>query len=142
LVEAASVSTSHDLGKYALDLLKELDFEQSRPMLQRVIAKADTDVALKALGILQEHEWPERRSYLLSLLAHRSKQIRYAQVKWLMKESLLTGKEPIIEDIAPYLAHSTADARLTAIDALQSIGGEQAHAMLAARLDVEKSLKV
>jgi Domain of unknown function (DUF4132) len=87
--------------------------------------------------VLLEHGWPERQAYMLSLLSHRSKQIRDALIKWLVKEG-----ESMVEPLAPALAHVNGDARLTAVLALQCIGGEQARSLLAARLDVEKSLKV
>ncbi len=137
LVEEAAVAPSPDLGKHAVELLKEADFEQARPILQRCIASGDTDAALKALDVLMEHEWPERQVYMISLLSHRSKQIRDALVKRLAKEG-----ERIVEPLAPSLAHPNAGTRLAAVQALQRIGGDQACSLLAARLDVEKSLKV
>ncbi|HEY7357838.1 MAG TPA: DUF4132 domain-containing protein [Ktedonobacterales bacterium] len=137
LVEEAAVAPNTDLAKHAVELLKQVDFEQARPILQRCIAEGDTEAALQALEALLEHPWPERQAYMLSLLPHRSKQIRDALIKWLAQEG-----ESVIEPLAPYLAHSNADARLAAIQALQHIGSEQVRSLLAARLDVEKSLKV
>ena len=142
LVEEAAVSPNPSLGKCAVQLLKEADFEQARPILQRCIARGEIEAALKALAVLLQHEWPERQAYMLSLLSHRSKQMRDTLIKWLIQEALLKGEEYMVEALAPSLAHPNADARLAAVQALQRIGGEQARALLAARLDVEKSLKV
>ncbi len=142
LVEEAAISPSPDLGTCALDVLKTLDFEQARPVLQNSVAKGETEVALKALDILLKHEWPERQAYLLSLLAHRSKQLRDALIKGFMKESIFQDKEQLVQALVPYLAHPNADARLTTIQALRLIAPQQAPALLAPRLDMEKSLKV
>ena len=137
LVEEAAIASNSFLGKHAVDLLKEADFEQARPILQRCVANGEIDVALKALDVLLQHEWPERQQYMLSLLAHRSKQMRDALIGWLVKEG-----ERVIEPLALSLAHTNADARLAAVQALRRIGGDQARALLTARLDGEKSLKV
>jgi HEAT repeat protein len=137
LVEEATVSSNLYLGKHAVDLLKEVDFERARPILQRCVASGAIEVALKALDALLAHEWPERQQYMLSLLSHRSKALRGPLIEWLVKEG-----ERVIEPIAPSLAHPNADARLATVYALRRIGGEQARALLLARLDVEKSLKV
>jgi hypothetical protein len=142
LVEAAAMSPSSALARQAVDLLKGADFEQARPILQRCVASSDIDVALKALDVLLKHEWPERRAYMLSLLAHRSKQMRDALIKWFTEDARLKGEESIVEALTPSLAHPNADARLAAVQALQHIGGEKARALLMARLDSEKSLKV
>ncbi|HEU5199892.1 MAG TPA: DUF4132 domain-containing protein [Ktedonobacterales bacterium] len=145
LVEGAAVSSNPYLGKHAVELLKEADFEQARPILQRCVASGDIEVALKALDTLLKQQWPERQQYMLSLLSHRSKQLRDALTKWFMQEVLQKDGKQLIEALAPYLAHSNADARLTAVQALvalQPIDAERARALLAARLDVEKSLKV
>lgn len=137
LVEEATVAPNPHLGKYAVELLQSADFEQARPILQRCIANGATEAALQALDVLLEHDWPERLAYMLSLLAHRTKALRAALIRWLVQEG-----ESIVEPLAPFLMHSNADARLAAVQALQGIGGERARALLAARLDVEKSLKV
>lgn len=137
LVEKAATSPNPDLGKHTVQLLKEADFEQARPILQRCVASGDIEAALQALDVLLKHEWPERQQYMLSLFPHRSKQMRDALIGWLVKEG-----ERVIEPLAPTLAHKNADARLAAVQTLQRIGGEQARALLAARLDLEKSLKV
>jgi hypothetical protein len=137
LVEEAAVAPNPHLGKFAVELLKEADAEQARPILQRCIASGDTEAALQALDVLLEHDWPERQAYMLSLIPHRAKEVRDALVMWLVKEG-----ESIVAPLAPYLAHASADARLAAVQALQRIGGEQANKLLAARLDAEKSRKV
>lgn len=137
LVEEAAVSPNSYMGKCAVDLLKDADFEQTRPTLQRCVAGSDMEVALPALDALLEHKWPERQPYMLSLLPHRSKALRDALIGWLVKEGGC-----VIEPLATSLAHTNADARLAAVQTLQRIGGEQARALLAARLDAEKSLKV
>jgi hypothetical protein len=137
LVAEAAISSHPVLGKLAVNLMKDADFEQARPILQSCIAKGNTEAALPALDALLAHDWPERQAYMLSLLPHRSKQIRDALIQWLIKDG-----EGIVEPLAPSLAHSNADARLAAVLALQQIGGERVRALLAARLDLEKSLKV
>ncbi len=137
LVADAATSSHPTLGKLAVNLLKDADFEQARSILQNSVARGHREAALLALDVLLEHNWPERQTYMLSVLPHRSKQVRDALIKWLVKEG-----ESIVEPLAPSLAHSNADARLTTVQALQQIGGERARALLAARLDQEKSLKV
>lgn len=137
VVEEAAVARSPDLSKHAVELLKDADFEQARPILQRCVASGDIDAALNALDVLLEQQWPERQAYLFSLLSHRSKPLRDALIGGLVKEG-----ESMIEPLAPSLAHPNADARLTVVLALQRIGGERARALLASRLDAEKSLKV
>jgi hypothetical protein len=142
LVEEAAVAPNADLGKLAIRLLKGADFKQARPILQRCVASGDIDAALLALDVLLKYDWPERQSYMLSLLVHRSKQIRDELLKGFMKESLFNDKEQLVKALVPYLSHPNADARLTTIQALRLIVPQQAPALLAPRLDVEKSLKV
>ncbi len=136
-MEQAATSRNVSLRQHAINVLKETDFEQARPILQRCIASYSRDVALLALNALLDHEWPERQDYLLSLLSHRAKPIRETSAKGLAKAG-----ESVIEALIPSLAHINAEVRLAAVQALQLIGGEQARAALVARLDKEKSLKV
>jgi HEAT repeat protein len=136
-MEEAAASRNVSLRQHAINVLKKTDFEQARPILQRCVASYSHDVALLALNALLDHEWPERQDYLLSLLSHRAKPIRETSAKGLAKAG-----ESVIEALAPSLAHTNAEVRLAAVQALQLIGGEQARAALVARLDVEKSLKI
>lgn len=137
LMEEAAVSINEPLRRHAFNLLKEADFQQVGLMLQRCITSGEIEVASSALDTLLGYEWPERQDYLISLLSHRFKLIRETSAAELAKAG-----ERAIEALAPSLAHKSADARLAAIYALQRIGGEQARALLMARLDVEKSLKI
>ncbi|HLV97435.1 MAG TPA: DUF4132 domain-containing protein [Ktedonobacterales bacterium] len=137
LVAEAATASHPEIGKLAVNLLKDANFEQACPILQQCVAKGHTEAALSALDELLKHEWPERQAYMLSVLPNRSKQVRDALITWLVKEG-----DRIVEPLAPSLAHSNADARLATVQALQQIGGERAMASLSARLDLEKSNKV
>ena len=84
-----------------------------------------------------KQSWDGQEDYILSLLAHRFTNIRLRASTWLVAQG-----QAVVESISPFLTHRSADARLAAVQTLAKIGGERAHALLAARLDPEKSLRV
>lgn len=142
LVEEAAISTSYYYGLKAVELLKEADFEQARPVLQRCVASGQIDPALKALDVLMQQRWPERRSYAISLLAHPSKRMRTAVLGWLWGETFFAEKETVVDEIVPFLTHSKLYARHSAVLALQQMKDERIPGILAARLDKEKASQV
>ncbi len=142
LVEEAAISTSYYYGLKAVELLKEADFEQARPILQRCIASGQTDVTLKALEVLKEHSWPERRSYAISLLAHPSKRMRTAVLGWLWGETFREEQAALVDEIIPFLTDKRLYVRHSAVLALQQIKDERIPGILAARLDKEKASQV
>jgi hypothetical protein len=139
LVEEAAVSDNTTYGTKAVELLKEIEFERARPILQRCVANGTADVALKALDVLKEHTWPERRSYAISLLAHPSKPIRLAALPWLWGEAFQAEKEALVDGIVPFLTDKRLYARHFAVLALQQIKDERIPGILAARLDKERT---
>ncbi len=142
LVEEAAIAPNSYLGKGAVGLLewglqKWGNFEQARPILQRCIASGDIEAALKALDVLLKHDWPERQTYMLSLLSHCSKQVREGAIEWLLPQG-----QALIDQISPLLADKSAYARLAAVQILVRLGGERARALLAKQREVEKSSSV
>ena len=137
LVEEAALSSDYQLGQQAIKLLGGASFDLARPVLQRCVASTPGYTALPALELLLKTPWEGQQGYALSLLAHRSKQIRERASKWLAAQG-----EAIIDEIASLLTHRSADARLAAAEALQRIGGARVQGLLAARLDSEKAQRV
>jgi hypothetical protein len=137
LVEEAAVQPHPAIGNKAVELLKKADPVAARPILQRCIASGHPNPALSALDALLEHDWPERQSYLFSLLPHRSKQVRDALQEVLVKEGAA-----LVEPLGAQLAHPNADARLAVAQTLGRIGNKRALALLKERRDSEKSQKV
>lgn len=137
LVEEAALSHNHQLGQLAIKLLGGASFEQARPVLQSCVASAPGYTALPALELLLKTPWEGQQGCVLALLAHRSKQIRERVSKWLAAQG-----ETVIDEIAPLLAHGSADARLAAAETLQRVGGKRVQALLAGRLDCEKAQRV
>ncbi len=138
LLEEAADSQNYYLSGQAVKLLAGFSFDQARPALQRCVASAEHRSASKALDRLLQQQWDGQQAYALSLLAHRSKQVRKRVSAW-----LATRGEAAIEDIAPFLSHRSADARLAAVQTLGRIGSERAKSLVAARLgDKEKAPRV
>ena len=137
LLETAAVSPNEGYAAHAVSLLAEAEFERARPVLQECVARGPVSAALAAIKVLLAREWPGRDEYALSLLAHRSKQVRD-----LVSERLVQYGHAAIRAVAPFLEHRSADARLAAVQVLGRIGGERTRALLAARLDQEKAQKV
>ena len=137
LLDEAVISQNYYLAAQAIKLLAAANFDLARPTLQHCLANGTSVSALLALKLLLKQPWNGREDYVLSLLAHRSKQVRERASTWLVAQG-----QAAIEGISPYLTHRSADARLAAVQTLAKIGGERAHALLAARLDPEKSLCV
>lgn len=132
LVEEAAFSRNLLVGEEAIALLRETGVEEARPVLQRCIAGAPATTAQRALSLLLNQPWDDQLVYARTLLTHPSSAIRKQVGKWLIKNDT-----ELIEQAAPMLNHSQAAIRLTAMQLLQQIGGEQARTMLAARLEVE-----
>ncbi|GAB4196302.1 MAG: hypothetical protein OHK0022_13730 [Roseiflexaceae bacterium] len=88
-------------------------------------------------NILLARDWPEKRAYVRDVLAHRSKVLRDLAAAWLGSRG-----EAVLDDLAPVLNHSNADARLAAVEVLKRIGGPRAATLLRVRLDNERSAKV
>ncbi|MEO7003675.1 MAG: DUF4132 domain-containing protein [Ktedonobacterales bacterium] len=146
LIEQAA--TDKHLAGTALQLITgELDTEQprieserGREALRSCIATGEIDEAIKALRYLLARDWPERLTYVLSLLPHRSKQVRDEVIGWLAQQS--EQDTSIFERVAPFATHKNADARLAAVEALGRIDTERANTLLAPLADAEKSQKV
>lgn len=137
LLEEAVVSRNYYLVGRALKLLASANFDQERPTLQHCLANGDNVSAVRALEGLLKQPWDGQLDYALTLLAHRAKGVRKRISKW-----LVTQGEAAVVGISPYLTHRSADARLAAVQTLAQIGGQQVTALLAARLDAEKSQRV
>ncbi|HEU5199893.1 MAG TPA: DUF4132 domain-containing protein, partial [Ktedonobacterales bacterium] len=137
LVDEAIVSKEYYLYDTALDLLENADKEQIRPVLQHCVSAGTVQAAVRATRRLLADEWVERQNYALSLLAHRAKQIRDLALEWLAPQG-----EALIEEISHLLSDKSAFARLSAVEFLARLGGERAHALLAARREVEKAISV
>src|SRR5262249_2433878 len=125
LVEEAAVSPSYYYGLKAVELLKNYDFEQARPILQRCVASGNIDVALRALDVLMKERWPERQSYAISLLAHPHKRMRSVILPWLWGETFFVETEALVDGIVPFLTHKKLFARHSAVLALQQIKDER-----------------
>ncbi len=138
LLEEATLGAGTGLAGEALGLLKELPLEETRPLLQRIVAEGQLELAERALKqILLAREWPGQRAYTLELLAHRSKVVRDQAAAWLGGQG-----QAALDDLAPLLAHPGADTRLAAVEAAGRIGGPRAAELLRGRRDAERSAKV
>ncbi len=137
LLDEAAVSQNYYLAAQAIKLLAAANFDQARPTLQHCLASGTSVSAMRALELLLKQPWDGQEDYTLSLLAHRFTNIRLRASTWLVAQG-----QPVVESISPFLTHRSADARLAAVQTLAKIGGERAHALLAARLDPEKSFRV
>ncbi|MEO7003676.1 MAG: DUF4132 domain-containing protein [Ktedonobacterales bacterium] len=131
-------------------IIAELDAEQPRigaeqgyRALQTCIATENNYNISKALTYLLTHEWPGRVDYALSLLPHRSKQMRHLVrnevVAWLVQQS--EQDVTIFERVAPFTTHKGAAARLAAIEMLGRIDATRARAVFAPLVKVEQSHK-
>ncbi|GAB4196279.1 MAG: hypothetical protein OHK0022_13670 [Roseiflexaceae bacterium] len=121
----------------AVQMLGRQPIEQVLPALQRCVAASNPVVAMAAISGLQAQPWAGNEAYMAGLLAHQSKEVREAAAAWLAQRG-----DAVTGQIAPLLAHRSADVRLSAAVLLGRIASEQARALLAVRLDVEKSEKV
>ena len=142
-----AISDKHLCGEAVSLIIGELDAKQprievaaGRAALQTCVAQGEIEQAIKALRYLLAHEWPERLDYALSLLSHRSKQVREEVIGWLAQQS--EQERAIFDCVAPFATHKNADARLAAIEALGRINSERARELLAPLADAEKSQKV
>ncbi len=137
LVDEAIISKDYYLYDAALDLLENADLEQALPVLQHAVAAGTALAAERAAERLLKAEWAGRQEYAISLLAHRSRQVRNLALEWLHPQG-----EALLEQVSPLLTDKSAYARLSAVQILAHLGGERAHALLAARRDVEKAISV
>jgi hypothetical protein len=142
LVEQAAVASSYYYGLKAVELLKDYDFEQARPVLQRCIASGHPETALKALDVVMQQRWAERQSYAISLLAHPSRRIRAAILPWLWGETFRNETALLVDGILPFLTDKKLYARHFAVLALQQIKDERIPGILTARLDKERAMPV
>ena len=138
LVDEAIVSKDYYLYGTALNLLKEKEnLEEVRAILRHAVAAGIAPAAVQAAKRLLETAWNGRQDYALSLLAHRSKQVRDVAIDWLLPQG-----DALIEQVSPSLVDKSAYARLAAVEILVRLGGERAHALLASQRDKEKSVSV
>ncbi|HEU4326280.1 MAG TPA: HEAT repeat domain-containing protein, partial [Roseiflexaceae bacterium] len=138
LLEEATLGTHMSLAGEAIGLLEEMPLENTLPILQRIVAEGELGLAERVLKqILFVREWPGQRAYALELLAHRSKVVRDLAAAWLGGQG-----EAALDDLAPVLAHPSADARLAAVETAGRIGGPRAAELLRGRRDAERSTKV
>jgi hypothetical protein len=120
-----------------LHLLTQAPLEAARPHLQHCVAEGGLAAASQALKTLLSQPWEGRQEYVFSRLSHHSRRIRREATAWLAQQG-----DAVLARIEPFLTHPDAEVRLSAIDALAAIGGERAHTLLRARLDLERSAKV
>ena len=139
LVNEAIVSKEYYLYDTALDLLEDADREQVRSVLQHGVSAGTVQAAVRAARRLIEAEWDGRQAYALSLLAHRSRQVRDVAIGWLLPQG-----EALIEQVSPLLADKSAYARLAVVEIIARLhlGAERTRSLLAGRLESEKSASV
>jgi hypothetical protein len=139
LVEEAITDKEYYLYDTALDLLENADPELARPVLQHAVLAGSTPAAVIAAKRLFQTAWHGRQDYALSLLTHRSRQVRAVTIDWLLPQG-----ETLVEQVRPLLADKSAFARLAAVEILVRLhlGAERTHALLANQRDIEKSVSV
>ncbi len=137
LLDAAIVEKDYYLYYMALNLLENADLELARPILRHAVEAGAVPAAVSAAKRLLAAESNGRQEYALSLLTHRSKQVRDVAIEWLLPQ----GKT-LIDQVSPLLADKSAYARLAAVEVLVRVGGEYARALLAAQREVEKATSV
>ena len=131
-----ALSPHPKIAKQALDMLQTQPFMLARPFFQRCVTEGHIQAALIALIPLITEEWEGRQVYVLSLLAHRSKQIRQQIMGQILK------REDAVALVAPFLSHRKAEARLAAVEVLRRAGGDEANDLLASRFNLERSQRV
>jgi hypothetical protein len=139
LVDEAVASKEYALSRAALGLLEKVDQEQARPVLQRAVRVGMVYTAVQAARQLLEQEWEGRQAYALSLLAHKSKQVRDIAIEWLLPQG-----EALIQQVSPLLGDKSAYARLAAVEVVVKLhlGEERTRALLAGPLETEKAVSV
>lgn len=138
LLEEATLSQSPQVGAQALNLLITAPPEEARPVLQRCVSRGISVTALKALEVLlSQPGWAGQQAYALAQLIHASRRVQRAASTWLAARG-----EPIVDQVAPFLAHSKSTTRLSAVETLQRIGGPRVDAWLSARLDQETTQQI
>ena len=139
LVDAAIVDKEYYLYDTALDLLENAEPEHVRPILRHAVAAGAASAAVRAARRLLQAEWGSRQDYALSLLSHRSKQVRDVAIDWLLPQG-----EALVEQVSPLLVDKSAFARLAVVEILVRLhlGAERTQALLAKQRDIEKSISV
>jgi hypothetical protein len=141
LVANTAVSGYFPVSQYAVDMLVAADFPRAIPTLQFAVAKANLYTAQTALKELLRRRWTGCSDFLVTVLGLRSKQLRDDAAEWLVQND-----PAVIADVAPLLAHNSADTRLTAINILARAAAwhelHRVRELLAARLEQEKVARV
>jgi hypothetical protein len=137
LIDEAVIDKDFYLFHTALNLLENAKPEHARPVLRHAVEAGTVSAAVSAAKQLLETEWDGRQEYALSLLAHRSKQVRDVAIEWLLPQG-----ETLLGQVGPLLAEKSAYTRLAAVEMLARLGGEQARGLLATQREAEKAISV
>ena len=125
------------IGRHAISLLGKSSYSGASEALRRIVEKGSRQARIAALRTVLESAWTGKTAYALELLGHRSNLLRAEAMAWLEGERV-----DMIPTATPLLDDSHMQARLAAVGVLRHVGTPAAHALLLARLGVEKQARV